>query len=96
MNATTFPTYFPTAKFFGDVGDFMFFFKTLMILVASIIFLFTLLFGAMTILRAGGDSSQVEKGRNIITYAIIGLIVIVLSTAIVSILSYFLNINFKI
>ena len=47
-----------------------------------------ILAGGFTILTAGGAADQVEKGKNYITYAVVGIAVALLARVIPSIVSY--------
>jgi len=54
---------------------------------AGIVALFFLIFGGIKLLVSGGDAKQVEGARKTVTWAIIGLIVIILSFMILNIIA---------
>jgi len=66
---------------------------TLMTVLGSIFFLFQFFTGALGWINAGGDSKKVEEARNRITQGVIGLIIIVISYAIVGLISTVLGIE---
>lgn len=63
------------------------------LLIAALLVLFYLIWGGIEWITAGGDKSKVEKARNRITQAIIGIIVLAASTAIMSVVQGFLGVT---
>ncbi|HYD34891.1 MAG TPA: hypothetical protein VD999_02390 [Vitreimonas sp.] len=61
--------------------------------VAALLVLLYLVWGAITWITAGGDKGQIEKARNKITGAIIGIIVLASTIALFVVLQNFLGIN---
>ena len=62
-------------------------------MIAALLVLFYLIWGGIEWITAGGDKGKVEKARNRITQAIIGLIVLAASTAILSLVQGFLGVT---
>lgn len=60
------------------------------IIFAGITAVLLVIYSGIKYITSGGDAKQVEGARNTLTYAIIGLILIILSFAIVNILATFL------
>jgi len=58
------------------------------LLFAGTVAVFMLAWGSLTLIRSGGDAKQVAAGRQIMTYAIIGLILVLSSFAIVYFIGY--------
>lgn len=50
--------------------------------IAAIWFVFKLISGAIGVISAGGDAGKIAKARGDITYALVGLIIIITSTVI--------------
>jgi len=63
-----------------------------MVLSGLLVFLL-LVFGGMKYLTAQGDKEQVESARNTITYAIIGLVIVIGSYAIIRLIEAFFGLN---
>lgn len=66
---------------------------TLAFVAGSIIFLFTLITGAISWMTSGGDKQKVETARGRITSAIIGIILMLVAYALIGIIENFFNIN---
>ena len=60
--------------------------------VAAILVLLYLIWGAFEWITSGGDKSKVEGARNKITQALIGIIVLASTTALLMVIQNFLNI----
>lgn len=65
----------------------------LLTILAALYFMIQILLAAYTILGSGGQSAKLDEGRNKITYAVIGLAVVVASYAIVGLVSNLFGIN---
>jgi hypothetical protein len=61
----------------------------------SILALGSLIWGGVNIMMAGGDDSKVAKGRTIITYSVAGILLILLSYAIINWLAQAIYVNIK-
>jgi hypothetical protein len=51
-------------------------------LLAGIVAVIAIIIGAIRFITAGGDSGQVSSAKNVITYAVIGLVVVIAAAAI--------------
>src|SRR3989338_6268709 len=63
------------------------------LLLAFIIAFIMLLVGGIRWILAGGDEKSVEKARNTITAALIGLVVVLVAYALIRIVELFFNVN---
>ncbi len=87
-------TYFSPAQNITTFGQLVTTILTNVFVLAGIVALFILVIGGITmIMGGGGDSKKLEQGKQAITYAILGLIVIATSTWIVQILGEILGFN---
>lgn len=66
---------------------------TIVLTLATIMVLFYLIWGGIDWLTSGGDKGKTESARNKITAALIGLIIIISSWAILIFVQQLLNIN---
>ncbi len=87
INETT----FPPARF-GSIGGLLNIIIPILIFGAALLLLVMLLYGGFTMLTAGGNPENVEKAKKIMTFAIIGLIVVILSFLFVKIIGIIFNI----
>lgn len=55
---------------------------------AGVVALILIIYSGIKLITSGGDPKQVEGAKKILTYAIIGLLVVLLSFAIVSLIAY--------
>jgi len=67
-------------------------FIPLLIVGAALLLLVMLLYGAFTILTAAGNPENIKKAQKIFTFAILGLIVVILSFLFVKLISIIFNI----
>ncbi|OGM18691.1 hypothetical protein A2686_03350 [Candidatus Woesebacteria bacterium RIFCSPHIGHO2_01_FULL_38_10] len=63
----------------GGVGELVSIFLANAIVIAGAIFLFLIIVGGFTMITSAGDSEKVTHGREIITTAIIGFIIILMA-----------------
>ena len=63
------------------------------LLIAFVLAFVMLLIGGVRWIMAGGDEKSVEKARNTITAALIGLVVVLIAYAIIRIVETFFNVN---
>lgn len=63
------------------------------LIVAFVLAFVMLLVGGIRWIMAGGDEKSVEKARNTITAALIGLVVVLIAYAIIRIVETFFNVN---
>lgn len=66
---------------------------TAALLFAGIVALFMIILGGIKFLTSGGDPKQVEGARNTLTWAIIGLILILLSFFILNLIGFITGVN---
>lgn len=60
---------------------------TAVLVFAGIVALFLIIFSGIKFITSGGDPKQVEGAKNTLTYAIIGLVVILLSFFIINLIA---------
>jgi len=82
----------PLAKF-STVASILNIVLPLLTTIAAIIFLFMFLFGAIRWLTSGGNPESLKKARSTFTFAVIGLIIVLLSFLIVKLLAKILGID---
>lgn len=66
---------------------------TTLLSLAGVAALFFIIFSGIKFITSGGDPKQVEGARHTLTYAIIGLLVILFSFLIINIISYVTGVN---
>ena|SRR3990167_6362869 len=71
----------------GDLGNFMAVGIRIFFMVIAIILLIYLLWGAADWITSGGEKEKLEKARNKITHAIIGMLVAVAALAIFQVIA---------
>ena len=64
-----------------------------MLIVASIIFFFMLVLGGIKWITSGGDKGKTEAARNQITAALVGLVIVFASWAIVALVGTIFGVN---
>lgn len=80
------PNINPAARF-TNFGDLITLFIPLATLGAALIFGVMLMYGAFTILTAGGNPDGIKKAQKIFTFATIGLIIVLLAYLITQIIN---------
>ena len=65
----------------------------LLIVGAAVLLLVMLLYGAFKWLTAGGTSENIAKAQKIISFAILGLVVVIMSFILVKVISIIFNIS---
>jgi hypothetical protein len=55
---------------------------------SGMVALFLIAWGAIRMITSGGDSKQIDNARRTITFSIVGLIVVLMSFAIVNLIGY--------
>ena len=66
---------------------------TLGLVIASIVFIFMLIWGAISWITSGGDKANVEDARGRVINAIIGIVVLFVVWAIASLLEVFFGVD---
>lgn len=73
----------PIAKF-NSIGSILNLLLPTIMIVASLVFLAILLYGAFSYVTSSGEQDKVQKARKTITYSVLGLVLILFSYLIVS------------
>jgi hypothetical protein len=82
------------AKADGGIGIFIGNLLSVVMMAGALLTLFFLIIGAIEWITSGGDSGKLEKARNKITNAVIGLVVLAASLAIFILVEKILEIDF--
>ena len=77
----------------GGFGIWLSNIMTVAMTLAAILVLFFMVWGAIEWITSGGEKGKIESGRNKISNAVVGLIVLAATTALFLIVEEFLNIN---
>lgn len=78
-----------------DFGGLITIVITFAIIVAALAFFFMLLLGGLKWITSGGDKGKVDSARSQITAALIGLVIVFASWAILSIVENFFHVNLR-
>ncbi|OGK14284.1 hypothetical protein A3C98_04695 [Candidatus Roizmanbacteria bacterium RIFCSPHIGHO2_02_FULL_37_15] len=89
------PTQNPLAKF-ANIASLMNIFLPILIIGAAFLLLVMLLSGGFIMLTAGGSPEKMEKAKKTMTFAILGLIIVILSFIFVKLISSIFNISIPI
>lgn len=81
----------PLAKF-ANIASLLNLFIPILIIGAAFLLLIMLLYGGFTWITAGGTPENLAKAQKIMTYAILGLVIVVLSFLFVKLISIIFNI----
>lgn len=84
---------FPIAQQFSNLGSILNLVIPLLIITATIIFLFMMIFGAISIMTAGGTPENLEKAKKLFQFSIAGFILIMVSYLSVKVIAKILNID---
>lgn len=82
----------PLAKF-SDFASIINVAVSLFIILASLSFVFIMLSGAYTFMTAGGDAEKVKQSQKTFKFAIIGMIVVLISFLIVKLIEIVLGVD---
>ncbi len=77
--------------FFGNIGDLINGILNFVFVIAALLVFFYLILGAITWITSGGDKGKTENARNMITNAVVGIIVLAAAWAILQIVLNFLG-----
>lgn len=82
----------PTARInsFGALVDLI---GPIAMVIGGLIFLSMLLWGGFIYITSSGEQEKVQQGKRTLTYAFIGLILMICATLFVNLISYFLGVN---
>ncbi|HRN96041.1 MAG TPA: hypothetical protein PLD54_01175 [Candidatus Levybacteria bacterium] len=89
------PQGIPTATSGGTIGNIVSWSINILLIVAILGALFFLIWGGISWITSGGDREKLDKARKTIIFAIIGLIVVLLSFIILQTVGTFLGIDLK-
>lgn len=93
INAATLPTYFPPAAYFNSIGGIVNVLVGVVMVIAALVFGGMLLYAAYLIITAGGNPDNIETAKKTATYALIGLVIMVMGYTIVRLIAWILNIQ---
>lgn len=82
----------PLAKF-KDIGTIINPIVSLLFIGAGLVFFVMFLYGAITVITAGGNADQFKKAQKTFQYSIIGLVIVIVSYLIVRLIGVVFNIN---
>lgn len=86
------PNINPIAKF-ADIASIVNIISSLLIIFASLAFIFMMLTGAYTYMTSGGDAEKVKQSQKTLKFAIIGMVVVLVSFLIVKLIEKILGIQ---
>lgn len=89
------PTTFPAARF-GTIGNILNLVIPTITVGASVVFLFMIIYAAITYIQSGGDAKKVTQAQSMFVYAIIGIILVVIANIIVRIIGYITKVEIPI
>lgn len=93
FNATTLPTFYPSMRYFNNIGSLVNIIVSTVMLVAGIVFLGMIFYASFIMLTSTGDPEKVAQGRNIVTFGFIGLLIMLSAFLVVKVVEYFLGID---
>lgn len=93
FNATTIPSYYPSLKYFNNIGSLVNILVPTLMLVAAFGFLAMIFYAGFKLLSSAGDPEKITEARNIITYGVIGLLIMMVSFLVVKVVEYVLGID---
>ncbi|OGK30196.1 hypothetical protein A2W49_01235 [Candidatus Roizmanbacteria bacterium RIFCSPHIGHO2_12_41_18] len=82
----------PLAKF-GNLAEIVNLVVPILFIGAALIFLASFFYGGYTIIVAGGEPKLIQKAQSIIKYAVIGLLIVLVSFLTLKVIEIVLNIN---
>ena len=82
----------PLAEF-SDIGKIVNVIASLFIILAALAFVFIMLSGAFTFITAAGDAEKVKQAQKTFKFAIIGIVVVIVSFLIVKLIERVLGID---
>lgn len=84
---------FSPAGLFSNLGNLMGDIIQIMIAVGGILCIIFIILGGLKFVTSGGDEKKLASAKGTLTYAIVGLIVIILAFVILQVVQYFLESN---
>lgn len=77
----------PLNPLFCDIASIISTLSAFVLPVATLVFLAMILYGGFSYLTAGGSDEKIATAKKILTYAVIGFVIILLAPAIIGIIS---------
>lgn len=65
----------------------------LVLIIASILFVFNLLFGGIKVILSGGDKDKLDEAKRQLVNALLGLVIVFSTWAVIGLVSQFFGIN---
>ncbi len=93
INPTTLPSFFPPAGKITSISSVLNLILPIATIGAALIFLLMSLYASFTWLTAGGEAKNVEKAQKILTFSVLGFIIVVVSFFAVKLIGVILGIN---
>mgnify|MGYP001592809766 CR=1 FL=1 len=82
---------FSPAGLFNNLGELMSNIIQIMISIGGILCIIFIIVGGFKFVTSGGDEKKLASAKGTLTYAIVGLIVIILAFAMIQVVQYFLE-----
>ncbi len=79
INPTTLPSFFPPAGKLTNISSVLNLILPIVTIGAALIFLIMTLYASFTWVTAGGDTKNVEKAQKILTFSILGFVIVIVS-----------------
>lgn len=82
---------FPPAAKFTDIGSLVNLLIPNLIIAAGVILLGMIILSGFSILKAGGNAEELKKTQKLLTYSVVGFVIIIVSYIVVKLLGVILN-----
>lgn len=86
------PTTFPTVRF-ANIGTLLDVLLPVIYVICGLVFGWMLLWSAYLVISAGGEQEKIRKAQQTATFAVIGILVVVIAAILVNILGFITNID---
>ncbi len=93
INQETIQERFAPAQYFDSIDGLVNLLVSVLVFVALLVLLAMLMFAGFKILTGGGDPEKIQEGKNIATWAIVGMIFIAISYLIVNLVAYIVGVD---
>jgi heme O synthase-like polyprenyltransferase len=93
IDLTTLPTYFPPAGYFTNIGSITNVVTAVVMALGALTFGGMLFYAAFQIITAGGEADKIESAKKTFTYAIIGLVIMVMAYTFVRLITWILGVD---
>ena len=81
---------------FGTLGNLMTVIVYLLVAIAAVLSIIFIIVAGFNFITASGDEKKLASAKGTLTYAIVGLIALILTFAILKVVQYFFGANLKI